>query len=59
MAIATINPTTGKMLKTFEQITDAEVLVKLDLAHRAFALYRQTGFSERSQWLQQASTILA
>jgi len=59
MAIATINPTTGELLKAFEQITDAEVLVKLDLAHRAFALYRQTGFSERSQWLQQAATILA
>ncbi|MBE9051577.1 NAD-dependent succinate-semialdehyde dehydrogenase [Nostocales cyanobacterium LEGE 11386] len=58
MAIATINPATGEMLKTFEPLNDSEIASKLDLAGQAFVQYRRTSFSERSQWLQQAATIL-
>jgi succinate-semialdehyde dehydrogenase/glutarate-semialdehyde dehydrogenase len=58
MAIATINPATGELLKTFEALTDAEITAKLDLAATAFEQYRQTSFDQRSHWLQQAATIL-
>ncbi|MEH2171368.1 NAD-dependent succinate-semialdehyde dehydrogenase [Nostoc sp.] len=58
MAIATINPATGETLKTFEALNDAEINAKLDLADRTFEQYRQTSFSERSQWLQKAAEIL-
>lgn len=58
MAIATINPATGETLKTFEALNDTEIVAKLDLANQAFKKYRQTDFSERSQWLQKAADIL-
>ncbi|MFN7852102.1 MAG: NAD-dependent succinate-semialdehyde dehydrogenase, partial [Dolichospermum sp.] len=58
MAIATINPTTGETLKTFEPLNDTEIVAKLDLAGKAFEGYRQTSFVERSHWLEQAATIL-
>ena len=58
MAIATINPTTGETLKTFEPLNDTEIVAKLDLAGKAFERYRQTSFIERSHWLEQAATIL-
>ncbi|QOV24117.1 NAD-dependent succinate-semialdehyde dehydrogenase [Anabaenopsis elenkinii] len=58
MAIATINPATGETIKVFEPLKDAEIASKLDLAGRTFAQYRQTSFSERSQWLEKAATIL-
>ncbi|WP_445627084.1 NAD-dependent succinate-semialdehyde dehydrogenase [Nostoc sp. DSM 114167] len=58
MAIATINPATGETLKTFEALNDAEIAAKLDLADRTFEQYRQTSFSQRSQWLEKAADIL-
>ncbi|MDZ8135464.1 MAG: NAD-dependent succinate-semialdehyde dehydrogenase [Nostoc sp. DedQUE04] len=58
MAIATINPATGETLKTFEALNDAEIAAKLDLADRIFEQYRQTSFSQRSQWLSKAADIL-
>ena len=58
MPIATINPTTGETLKTFESLTDEEISTKLELADRTFKEYRQTNFQQRSQWLLQAANIL-
>ncbi|MEH2036339.1 NAD-dependent succinate-semialdehyde dehydrogenase [Nostoc sp.] len=58
MAIATINPATGETLKTFEALNDTEIVAKLDLADRTFEQYRQTSFSQRSQWLEKAADIL-
>ncbi|KAB8320905.1 NAD-dependent succinate-semialdehyde dehydrogenase [Tolypothrix campylonemoides VB511288] len=58
MAIATINPATGELLKTFEPLSDAEIAQKLDLAQQAFEKYHKTTFSERSQWMQKAADIL-
>jgi succinate-semialdehyde dehydrogenase/glutarate-semialdehyde dehydrogenase len=58
MAIATINPATGETLKTFEPLNDAEIATKLDLAQQAFIQYRQTSFTQRSQWLNAAASIL-
>lgn len=58
MTIATINPTTGETLKTFEPLKNVEIVAKLDLAEKAFAGYRQTILKERSHWLEQAATIL-
>jgi succinate-semialdehyde dehydrogenase/glutarate-semialdehyde dehydrogenase len=58
MAIATINPATGELLKTFEPLSDAEIAQKLDLAQQAFEKYHKTSFSERSHWMQNAADIL-
>ena len=48
MAIATINPATGKVLKTFEPHTDAQIDEKLQRAADAFSRYRKTSFTERA-----------
>lgn len=58
MAIATINPATGETLKTFTALTEAEIETKLALAQSTFEQYRHTTFAQRSQWLNQAATIL-
>ena len=42
MPIATTNPATGQVLKTFEPLTTAQVEQKLQRAADAFARYRKT-----------------
>ena len=37
MAIATVNPATGQLMKSFEALTDAEIEVKLQKAADTFA----------------------
>lgn len=58
MAIASINPVTGEVLKTFEPLTDEQLEHKLALADRTFATYKQTSFRDRAQWMHQAADIL-
>ncbi|MEM8830524.1 MAG: NAD-dependent succinate-semialdehyde dehydrogenase [Cyanobacteria bacterium P01_G01_bin.19] len=58
MAIATINPATGKTLKTFAPLTEAEIESKLALAQSTYEEYRQSTFALRSQWLNNAADIL-
>jgi succinate-semialdehyde dehydrogenase/glutarate-semialdehyde dehydrogenase len=58
MAIATVNPTTGETLKTFEPLSDRELMAKLDRAQLAFESYRRTAFEQRSQWMDQVAAIL-
>ncbi|MGP0128872.1 MAG: NAD-dependent succinate-semialdehyde dehydrogenase [cyanobacterium endosymbiont of Rhopalodia musculus] len=58
MSIATINPTTGKTLKTFESLTDSEIEAKLTLADKTFKEYRKTTIAQRSRWLNNAADIL-
>jgi succinate-semialdehyde dehydrogenase/glutarate-semialdehyde dehydrogenase len=58
MAIATVNPTTGETLKTFEPLTDAELDERLARAAAAFASYRRTSFAERAGWANAAADLL-
>ncbi len=58
MAIATINPATGKVIKTFEPLSDGAIANALDLAHETFQTYRLVSFQQRSVWLNAAATIL-
>ncbi len=58
MGIATINPATGEMLKSFEPHNEAEIAAKLDLAQQAYQQYRSASFQERSQLLAKAADIL-
>src|SRR5580704_17898585 len=58
MAIATINPTTGDMLKIFDPLTDAQIDHKLHLAAEAFAKYRKTSFADRARHMMRAADIL-
>ncbi len=58
MAIATINPATGETVKTFEEMSDADVERCLAAAAAAHASYRLTSFAERAGWMQRAAGIL-
>jgi len=58
MAIATINPATGKTIKTFEEHTGDEIDRRLALAAATFADYRLTSFAQRAAWLRATADIL-
>ena len=58
MAIATINPATGEVMKTFEPLTAFQIEQKLQLASAAFRSYRSTPFTERASKLVRAAEIL-
>ena len=58
MAIASINPVTGEVLKTFAPLTEQELEHKLVLADSTFATYKHTSFADRTQWLNKAADIL-
>jgi succinate-semialdehyde dehydrogenase/glutarate-semialdehyde dehydrogenase len=58
MAIASINPATGELLKQFEPESDRQIEEKLELAINTFATYRQIPFSERADRMIKAAEIL-
>ena len=58
MAIATINPATGEVVKKFGALTDAEVDDKITKAAAAFHSFRKTPFPDRARWMSKAAEIL-
>ena len=58
MSIASINPASGEVMRTFEELSDSEIDRKLDLASSAFLHHRKTEFSDRAQKMRRAAEIL-
>jgi succinate-semialdehyde dehydrogenase / glutarate-semialdehyde dehydrogenase len=58
MAIATINPATGEVIKTFQPLSGQEIEKKIQLAVSTFKAERNTPFSERSKRMCKAAEIL-
>jgi succinate-semialdehyde dehydrogenase / glutarate-semialdehyde dehydrogenase len=58
MAIATINPATGEVIKTFQPLAEAEIEKKLQLAVRVFKSEAKTSFSVRAQRMLKAAQIV-
>jgi succinate-semialdehyde dehydrogenase/glutarate-semialdehyde dehydrogenase len=58
MAIATTNPATSEVLKTFEALTAAQIEQKLQLAASAFREHRRSSFAERAAEMMRAADIL-
>lgn len=58
MAYATVNPYTGKTVKTFPDASDAEVAQALDRAQAAFETWKDASFAERARVLQKAADLL-
>ncbi|MFF4234497.1 NADP-dependent succinic semialdehyde dehydrogenase [Actinomadura geliboluensis] len=56
--IATTNPATGEVEKTFEAFTDAEVDRRIARAAETFASYRNTPLERRAEWMNAAADIL-
>ena len=58
MAIATINPTTGELLKSFEPLSAAQIEAKLQLAAETFPVFRRLSFAARASMMNRAAEIL-
>jgi succinate-semialdehyde dehydrogenase / glutarate-semialdehyde dehydrogenase len=58
MAIASINPATGLVLREFQPHSPTDVENKLGLAIRIFRTFRRTTFAERAKWMLRAADIL-
>jgi len=58
MAIATINPATGETVKSFDEMSAADVEERLARADAASKTYPLTSFAERAGWLHAAADIL-
>src|SRR5580698_975450 len=58
MAIATTNPATGQIVKSFEALTDSQIESKLQLAAATFPEFRKLTFSARAVMMNKAASIL-
>jgi succinate-semialdehyde dehydrogenase/glutarate-semialdehyde dehydrogenase len=59
MTLQSINPATGELIESFEEISDANLEAALARAQQTFRSYRSTSFAERAGWLHKAAQILA
>ncbi|HKW67878.1 MAG TPA: NAD-dependent succinate-semialdehyde dehydrogenase [Terriglobales bacterium] len=58
MAIATINPATGQVLKKFEPLTEQQIDKKIEKAAATFTEFRKVPFAERARLMVRAGDIL-
>ena len=58
MAIETINPATGKLVKSYNEISEKEILTIIEEANNTFLEYRKTSFDERRKWMLNTAKIL-
>ncbi len=58
MAIATVNPATGEVLRTFEPLTEQQIEAKVQLAATTFPKFRKLPFVERARMMSKAADIL-
>jgi succinate-semialdehyde dehydrogenase/glutarate-semialdehyde dehydrogenase len=58
MAIATISPTTGEVLATFEPHTAEQIEAHIAAADNAFKQLADTTFAQRAAWMRRAAEIL-
>jgi succinate-semialdehyde dehydrogenase/glutarate-semialdehyde dehydrogenase len=58
MAIATINPATGQLVRKFEPLTDSEIDQKIQRSAETFSKYRNLPFAERARMMVNAASIL-
>lgn len=58
MAIATTDPRTGEVVRTYEELTADQLEDKLARAAAAAASYRRTSYAERAGWLRAAADLL-
>jgi succinate-semialdehyde dehydrogenase/glutarate-semialdehyde dehydrogenase len=58
MPIATTNPATGQVLKTFDPMPDEQIDARLARAVTGFQALREVSFGQRADWMRAAADIL-
>jgi len=58
MPIATVNPATGEVVRTFDELTDSEIEQKISRATTTFRDYKRLPIAERARLLNCAAEIL-
>jgi succinate-semialdehyde dehydrogenase/glutarate-semialdehyde dehydrogenase len=58
VAIRTINPATGEVLRTFEELSDDEIYARVARADSAFRINRARSFHDRAARMSKASEVL-
>ncbi len=58
MAIATVNPATGELVKSFEPLSSAQIEEKLQLAAVTFQSFRRLSYAQRGAMMNKAAQIL-
>lgn len=58
MKIKAINPTSGEILKEYDEMSPQEVETSVQQSYHAFSDWRQTSFAERADCLRKAAKIL-
>src|SRR4030042_1210826 len=58
MALQTINPATGDLVKTYDEMTKNEVGAIVEKVNDAFLSWRKTSFAERKKLMLNASKVL-
>ena len=58
MTIASVNPATGQRIKTYDEMTPAQVSAAVAQAHEAWKSWRKTSFADRGKLMKSAGEIL-
>ena len=58
MKLNSINPATGELIETFDEVSDTDLEAALERAEQTFRTYRRTSFAQRAGWLRNAAQIL-
>jgi len=58
MAIVSVNPATGELLRSFESLSDSAIEAKIQTAANTFPGFRKLPFSDRARMMSKAADIL-
>jgi succinate-semialdehyde dehydrogenase/glutarate-semialdehyde dehydrogenase len=58
MAIATVNPATGELVRSFEPLSNTQIEEKLQRAAETFPKFRKLSFTQRGAMMNKAAQIL-
>ncbi len=58
MTIATINPATGEVVRTFSALSEEDLADRVDLAAEAARAHKRTSFAERAEAMRRAADLL-
>ena len=58
MPFKTINPASGELIESFDELTEKEISEQINKSHDAFLSWREVSFSEKSKLMSRAAEVL-